>query len=75
MKLVSIYSDEKEGVWVTCIGIQCAGNSSLGTTHAVDHTLEVYDHPDVKVQFSNHTTDTGSGGTKRDLFLKLCDDN
>ena len=62
-------------MWVTCIRIQCVGSSSLDAAQAVDHALELYNHPDVKVQFSNHTIDACGGGTQMDLFLKLCDVN
>ena len=47
----------------------------MDAADAVDHALQIYDFDDQRVLLSNHGTDAGGGGTRRDLFLKLCDVN
>ena len=48
MKLLAQWSDAKQKVRVTCIGIQSAGNTTISGADAIDHALTLYDDGDHK---------------------------
>ena len=75
VKLVARWDAVKKRIRVLCLGIQGAGNSSMDAADAIDHALKFYDFDDKRVLLSNHGTDAGGGGTRRDLFLKLSNVN
>lgn len=73
VKLAVMHDEKEDRVRVIFIDIFGAENLSVDAAGDIDHCLEVYDYDDAKVRVSNHTTDAGGGGTRRDLFLKLCE--
>jgi len=71
VKLVVMHDAKLNRVRVNCIGIQGAGNTSVDADVGIYHCLIFFDYGDARMKLSNHTTDAGGGGTRRDLMLKL----
>jgi len=71
VKLIAMHDAKLNHVRVTCIWIQGAENTSVDAAVGIDHCLKVFDYGGARVKLSNHTTDAGGGGTRRNLMLKL----
>ena len=56
---------------MTCVGIQGAGNCSVDAAEGINYALMVYDDDGHRIFISNHGTDAGGGGTRKDPLDKL----
>ena len=71
VKLIGKYNHDRDEVDMTCIGIDSAGNDSKSAAENISYTLQKYDSEEKKIVLSNQGTDTGGGGTGKELANQI----
>ena len=71
VKLISKISHERDEVDIMCIGISSAGNDSKSAAENISYILEGYDSENKKIIILNQGSDTGGGGTGKELTNEM----